>query len=538
MGSLGVEDRMDMYGSTDMHSPAPAGALVREHGKEKHFLLSESGITLSACKTSRSGVTELSIPWRDVIGGELEQTTKVTKAKTNTAPNGQTSTMVVHYVQHKVKDRSLRPTKVKINANRDHVIGWIRRIREQCGKVPGRPRKVLVIINPISGNRQGPQIFSKTIQPLFQQANIHTTVISTERRREAVDIAENLDLAEYDGLVLVGGDGHYNEVLEGLTKQMQRRAGIDLNDPDAFLSPVNIPVGLIPTGTGNAVSRWANGITDLYTAVLNVIRGQQQRAQVSRVHSNGSFLSMSGVNVAYGMMSDMIKRSDELRWMKTKRYPYAMLRMVIGRKRMFHCRVQYKISPDHLNKESIGRSETVVTALPSSLSEAGGPWHEYDPQGQRFRCLLSFSADQVDSEENRAIQTITGNTFPLIIDHGCFTPKYLKYLLNYISPVKSANTETKLHILKDVTAYRVMLMENDEVRPGGLCSSRSRDRELEKVLAVDGETISLVKPMLDVRICGGFIPLYGCLDQMLANSSTQQDEGVSNKAFDPAHENC
>ncbi|GFS20279.1 ceramide kinase [Elysia marginata] len=532
MGSLGVEDRMDMYGSTDMHSPAPSGAIVREQGREKHFLLADSGITLSSCKTSRTDITELSIPWRDVIGGELEQT-KSNKAKSG---NSQTSTMVIHYMQHKVKDKTIRPTKVKVSASRDHVVDWIRRIREHCGKVPGRPRKVLVIINPISGNRQGPQIVSKTIQPLFQQASIHTTVISTERRREAVDVAENLDLAEYDGLVCVGGDGHYNEVLEGLAKQMQRRAGIDINNPDVRLSPINIPVGLIPTGTGNAVSRWANGVTDVYTAVLNVIRGQQQRAQISRVYSNGAFLCMSGVNVVYGMMSDMMKRSDELRWMKTKRYPYAMLRMVLGRKRMFHCRVQYKTSSDHLSGGSNGSSKTGDTAPSSSLSEVDGPWQEYDPQGQRFRCLMSLSCDQVDSEESHAIQTITGSDCPLVIDHGCFSPKLLKYLLNYISPVKSVNTSNKIHVLKGLTAYRMMLTENDEVRPGGWCSSQSKDRELERLAAVDGEVIPLVKPMLDVRIVGGFIPLYGCLDQVQNDAHTQLGDGVSNRAFDPANE--
>ncbi|KAK3794475.1 hypothetical protein RRG08_003628 [Elysia crispata] len=172
MGSLGVEGRMDLYGSTDMHSPAPDGAIVHKDDRKKQFLLSDSGITLSSVKTSRTEVTELSIPWRDMIGGELKQMSKSGKGD-----NPSESFLVIHYVQHKVKDRTLRPAKVKISANGDHVIDWIRRIREHCAKVSGRPKKVLTIINPISGNREGPQIFSKTMQPLFQLAGIHTTVI-------------------------------------------------------------------------------------------------------------------------------------------------------------------------------------------------------------------------------------------------------------------------------------------------------------------------------------------------------------------------
>ncbi|KAK3794478.1 hypothetical protein RRG08_003631 [Elysia crispata] len=359
---------------------------------------------------------------------------------------------------------------------------------------------------------------------------------TTERKREAVDIAENLELTEYDGLVLLGGDGLYNEVLEGLTRRMQRRSQTDINDPNARFSPVNIPVGIIPTGTGNAVSRWANGVTDMYTAVLNVIRGQQQRAQASRVYSNGVFMCMSGVNVAYGMMSDMIKRSEELRWMKTKRYPYAMLGMLLGRKRKFNCRVQYKSSLDHLNGEGDGRLKDVEVAYPSSLSHDGGPWHDYNHEGHRFRCLMSLSCDQVESEEDRAIQTLTGNSCPLIIDHGCFAPKLLKYLLNYISPVKSENTSPKLHVLKNVSAYRVALVENDEVRPGRCCSSPNKDRQLERLSSVDGEVIALGKPMLEVRVCGSFIPLYGSLDQKQDSSVTHHDDGVNNIAFDNAND--
>ncbi|RUS76589.1 hypothetical protein EGW08_015667, partial [Elysia chlorotica] len=173
MGSLGVEGRMDLYGSTNTHSAAPSGAVVRIHDREKHFLLSDSGITLSSAKTSRTDITELSIPWRDVIGCEHKQTSKSGKVKAEDSPQ---SFLVVHYIQHKVKDRKLRPAKVKISADVDQVTGWIRRIKEHCGNVSGRPKKLLAIVNPISGNREGPQIMSKTIQPLFYLAGINTTV--------------------------------------------------------------------------------------------------------------------------------------------------------------------------------------------------------------------------------------------------------------------------------------------------------------------------------------------------------------------------
>jgi hypothetical protein len=49
-------------------------------------------------------------------------------------------------------------------------------------------------------------------------------------------------------VVVLGGDGFYVEVLQGLMQQTQDTAGVDPNDPDASLVPPPIPIGIIPTG--------------------------------------------------------------------------------------------------------------------------------------------------------------------------------------------------------------------------------------------------------------------------------------------------
>lgn len=49
-------------------------------------------------------------------------------------------------------------------------------------------------------------------------------------------------------MVLLGGDGSYHEVVNVLMKKRQEELGLDMNDPNATLSPLNIPIAMIPTG--------------------------------------------------------------------------------------------------------------------------------------------------------------------------------------------------------------------------------------------------------------------------------------------------
>ena len=68
------------------------------------------------------------------------------------------------------------------------------------------PRRLQVIINPVSGKKQAVQIFEQ-VRPLLDRSYLRYTVLKTSRANETQELARNLDLANIDGLVLVGGDG-------------------------------------------------------------------------------------------------------------------------------------------------------------------------------------------------------------------------------------------------------------------------------------------------------------------------------------------
>lgn len=95
---------------------------------------------------------------------------------------------------------------------------WVNRI-DACLKMEvGRPKDLLVFVNPMSGKANGRKIWD-TVAPIFSHSKIKTKVIVTERAGHAFDVmssATNKELNSYDGVIAVGGDGFFNEILNGL----------------------------------------------------------------------------------------------------------------------------------------------------------------------------------------------------------------------------------------------------------------------------------------------------------------------------------
>ncbi|KAK4385167.1 Ceramide kinase [Sesamum angolense] len=95
---------------------------------------------------------------------------------------------------------------------------WVNQINASLHMEAERPKNLLVFVHPKSGKGHGCRIW-EAVAPLFSQAKVKTKVIMTERAGHARDILvsiTNKDLSLYDGVVAVGGDGFFNEILNSL----------------------------------------------------------------------------------------------------------------------------------------------------------------------------------------------------------------------------------------------------------------------------------------------------------------------------------
>ncbi|CAI5635742.1 unnamed protein product [Oreochromis niloticus] len=201
---------------------------------------------------------------------------------------------------------------------------WVQVTNEQLSLLTSRPKSLLVYINPFGGKRHGKRIYEQKVAPMFRLAGIATTVIVTERANHAEDhLKTEANLDKYDGVVCVGGDGMFSEVLHGLVARTQNDHGVDQNQPDAELVPCSLRIGIIPAGSTDCICFATVGTNDPVTSALHIIVGDSQPMDVCSVHHNDVFLRYSVSLLGYGFYGDVLSDSERNRWLGPARYDLA-----------------------------------------------------------------------------------------------------------------------------------------------------------------------------------------------------------------------
>uniref|UniRef100_A0A3Q3NDF2 Ceramide kinase n=1 Tax=Mastacembelus armatus TaxID=205130 RepID=A0A3Q3NDF2_9TELE len=207
---------------------------------------------------------------------------------------------------------------------------WVSSIRDQLAAITSRPKNLLVYINPYGGKRQGKRIYEQKVAPLFAQAGISTDVIVTEYANHARDhLRTDVELKKFDGVVCVGGDGMFSEIIHGLIWRTQLDSGVDLNCADETLVPCSLRIGIIPAGSTDCICFATVGTNDPVTSALHIIVGDSQPMDVCSVHHNNTFLRYSVSLLGYGFYGDVLTDSERKRWMGPARYDFSGVKMFL-----------------------------------------------------------------------------------------------------------------------------------------------------------------------------------------------------------------
>uniref|UniRef100_A0A3B4A2A2 DAGKc domain-containing protein n=1 Tax=Periophthalmus magnuspinnatus TaxID=409849 RepID=A0A3B4A2A2_9GOBI len=207
---------------------------------------------------------------------------------------------------------------------------WVLSIREQLAALSCRPKQLLVYINPYGGKKQGKRIYEQKVAPLFTQAGITTQVIVTEYANHARDhLRADAELKQFDGVVCVGGDGMFSEIIHGLIWRTQVDSGVNPNSPEEALQPCSLRIGIIPAGSTDCICFATVGTNDPVTSALHIIVGDSQPMDACSVHHNDTFLRYSVSLLGYGFFGDVLSDSERKRWMGPARYDFSGLKMFL-----------------------------------------------------------------------------------------------------------------------------------------------------------------------------------------------------------------
>ena len=162
--------------------------------------------------------------------------------------------------------------------------------------------KFIVIVNPFSGKKQGSEIFNK-IKQKFDSKHIDLTLIKTEFPGHAEQIIKKFNFEDYKGLLMIGGDGTFHEIVNGMFNRRDKK---------------KIPIGIIPGGTGNSFMLDL-GITDPNVAVDKILMEKTRFIDVIKLDM-GQTVKYSINLVGWGMITDIGFTAENLRWMGNVRY--------------------------------------------------------------------------------------------------------------------------------------------------------------------------------------------------------------------------
>ncbi|NVO19510.1 MAG: diacylglycerol kinase family lipid kinase [Bacteroidetes bacterium] len=118
-----------------------------------------------------------------------------------------------------------------------------------------------IIVNPNAGKRKGQHDWLN-IAKLLNEAGIEFINIFTEHRDHAMHLAQKYIEKGFRNIIVVGGDGTLNEVVNGIFTQ-------------SHVAPSEIRLAMIPVGTGNDWCRMYNISNDYKEAINTIVNGKE-----------------------------------------------------------------------------------------------------------------------------------------------------------------------------------------------------------------------------------------------------------------------
>lgn len=168
--------------------------------------------------------------------------------------------------------------------------------------------KILLIHNPQAGHGRGRKLLPR-IESRLRSRGCELAIRLTEHSGHGISLVREADLSRYDAVVAAGGDGTVYEVITGY----YRNTG-----------PDKPPVGIIPTGTGNAFVREMDLFgSDWEGAIDIIVRGETRAVDVARFTTQDEIhhsLNILGV----GFVSDVSDTAVRLKFLGNQAYLLAV----------------------------------------------------------------------------------------------------------------------------------------------------------------------------------------------------------------------
>eukprot|EP00339_Tiarina_fusa_P001142 CAMPEP_0117008042 /NCGR_PEP_ID=MMETSP0472-20121206/7704_1 /TAXON_ID=693140 ORGANISM="Tiarina fusus, Strain LIS" /NCGR_SAMPLE_ID=MMETSP0472 /ASSEMBLY_ACC=CAM_ASM_000603 /LENGTH=562 /DNA_ID=CAMNT_0004709979 /DNA_START=17 /DNA_END=1705 /DNA_ORIENTATION=- len=228
----------------------------------------------------------------------------------------------------------------------------VRAIRTLAGP-PTAGSRLLVVVNPFSGNKLGTQVYEKDLAPMLDQAGFEHDCMVTQHAGHAEERMKMHpkdstihDIKEYDGVIAVGGDGVLHEIFQGIKDR-----------PDFEEIMATTKLGHIGAGTSNGFAKsLTHACQEQDTATdycFQVAKGKTVKMDISRYYTqNSQYISF--LTYSYGIIADIDIESEAIRFLGSLRMDVWGVWRVLNL-RTYRARFSYVPAGKHAELPPLGK---------------------------------------------------------------------------------------------------------------------------------------------------------------------------------------
>ena len=146
-----------------------------------------------------------------------------------------------------------------------------------------------IIFNPTAGAGRSHKAM-QTVTAHLDAKQIAYTLVHTQYKQHAIELAHEAVGKGYDGIISIGGDGTLLEIARELQDTQER-------------------LGIIPAGTGNDFRRAIGVPKDIFSSLDIILKGHCKRVDIGFLGENHPFLNVAGT----GFDVDVIRNTMKVR---------------------------------------------------------------------------------------------------------------------------------------------------------------------------------------------------------------------------------
>ncbi len=216
-----------------------------------------------------------------------------------------------------------------------------------------------MILNPNS-TTQSSELLREILPALFAIERLSLFVRFTQHPKHAEEMVSGLTRTDFDLIIVLGGDGTVNEVINGLL------GSAETENPH----PATLPkLAVIPTGSANVLARALGFSADPVEAVHVLARLIEK--DISRTICLGTWNKRwFGVNAGFGLDADVLAQVDRVREQGFAATPFRYM-MVTAR-----AVLRARKNPPKINVSATSRQgeEILLDEVPVLLASNTNPW--------------------------------------------------------------------------------------------------------------------------------------------------------------------